>query len=206
MINCKNNKLYGLRIIHERSNKLFHVNIYFLVSSAAVLSYKGYHDEARQTREDHVLNIYRTHLGDNHPFTATLLNCVGNDYQSLGEIDTAEALFREALDTRRTYLGENHQETARSYHDLGKCLAKKKEYQEALKMLSTALEIQQWVGDIPHEEIITRQDILSIHEILGEAQEEETMQGQLQICERRVSKVGRHGSFNQRKVNDSDKQ
>ena len=126
-----------------------------------------------------MLEIYRTYLGHDHPFTATLLNCVGNDYQSLGKIDTAEARFREALDTRRKYLGENHQETARSYHDLGKCLAKKKKYEEALKMLSTALEIQQWVGDIPHEEIITRQDILSIREILPETQEVETMQGQL---------------------------
>ena len=151
---------------------------------AAVLSYKGHHDEARQTRQDHVLHIYKRCLGDDHPFTATLLNYVGNDYQSLGDMKKAEALFRQALNIRRRHLGESHQETARSYHDLGKCLAKKKDYQEALVMLRKALEIQQWVGDIPHEEFITSQEILSILEI-----QVKTMEEQLKALSRRVCKL-----------------
>ena len=156
---------------------------------AAVLSYKGEHDEARQTRQDHVLHIYKRCLGDDHPFTATLLNYVGNDYQSLGDMKKAEALFREALNIRRRHLGESHQETARSYHDLGKCLAKKKDYQEALVMLRKALEIQQWVGDIPHEEFITSQEILSILEIQDKGEEVKTMEEQLKACSRRVRKL-----------------
>ena len=112
-----------------------------------------------------------------------------NDYQSLGDMKKAEALFREALNIRRRHLGESHQETARSYYDLGKCLAKKKDYQEALVMLRKALEIQQWVGDIPHEEFITSQEILSILEIQGKGEEVKTMEEQLKACSRRVRKL-----------------
>ena len=155
----------------------------------AVLSYKGDHDEARQTREKHVLQIYKIYLGDDHPFTATLLNCVGNDYYSLGDIETAASRFRKALDIRRRLLGENHQETARSYHALGKCLAKKKDYQQALEMPRTALEIQKWVGDIPHEVFITSQEILSILEIQSNREQVKTMQEQLKACSRRVRKL-----------------
>ena len=56
-------------------------------------------------------------------------------------------------------------------------------------MLRIALEIQQWVDDIPHEEFITTQEIVSLLEIQSKTEEVKTMQEQLKACSRRVRKL-----------------
>ena len=40
------------------------------------LSLEGNHEEAINVREKETIEIYRKHLGDRHPFTATILNNV----------------------------------------------------------------------------------------------------------------------------------
>lgn len=67
-----------------------------------------------------VLPPYRNHLGD-HPYTASVLNSIGNYYEAIGDHENAIKYTEEALSMRITLLGE-HQETARSYYDLGVAL------------------------------------------------------------------------------------
>ena len=54
------------------------------------LSLEGNHEEAIKVREGETLEIYRKHLGDRHPFTATILNNLSNNYSALGEYDIAK--------------------------------------------------------------------------------------------------------------------
>ena len=63
------------------------------------LSLEGNHEEAIKVREGETLEIYRKHLGDRHPFTATMLNNLSNNYSALGE-------GREEFKDAKAYLRE----------------------------------------------------------------------------------------------------
>ena len=63
------------------------------------LSLEGNHEEAIKVREGETLEIYRKHLGDRHPFTATILNNLSNNYSALGE-------GREEFKDAKAYLRE----------------------------------------------------------------------------------------------------
>ena len=93
------------------------------------LSLEGEHQKAIDVREEQTLPIYREHLGD-HPFTATILNNLSNNYCALGKYDIAKQYSEEALKIRRELLKE-HYDTAKSLLDLGKVLKKKEEFEEA---------------------------------------------------------------------------
>ena len=54
-----------------------------------ILSLEENHEQAIKVREDQTLPIYKNTLGD-HPFTATILNSLSNNYYALGEYNTAE--------------------------------------------------------------------------------------------------------------------
>ena len=74
------------------------------------------HEEAIETRQ-RALAIYQRVLGD-HPFTATILNYIGNNYYALREYPQAIAHISQALEIRQIFLG-NHLDTAKSLFDLG---------------------------------------------------------------------------------------
>lgn len=75
------------------------------------------HVEALSLRE-RALSAYIDQL-DDHPFTGTLYNYLGNDSLALGNFDKAVEYFSKALIIRKNVLGFYHQETARTLHDLG---------------------------------------------------------------------------------------
>ena len=69
------------------------------------LSLEGNHEDAIKVREGETLEIYRKHLGDRHPFTATILNNLSNNYSALGEgreeFKDAKAYLRECESMQR---------------------------------------------------------------------------------------------------------
>jgi serine/threonine protein kinase/tetratricopeptide (TPR) repeat protein len=69
---------------------------------------------------------------------ATLLDQLGDLYRSLGFLDKAERLLKEALDLRQTHCGPEHEDTATSlyhvawlYHDRGKYADAERFYRQA---------------------------------------------------------------------------
>ena len=91
-----------------------HVEVFF---SLGVQSSLNKCMEALTLRE-RALSTYIDQL-DDHPFTGTLYNYLGNDSLALGNSDKAVEYFSKALIIRKNVLGFYHQETARSLHDLG---------------------------------------------------------------------------------------
>ena len=81
------------------------------------LSFEGLHKQAIVVREGQTLPIYREQLGD-HPFTATILNNLSNNYYALGKYGKANQYSRKALLMRRELL-QDHRDTAKSLFDLG---------------------------------------------------------------------------------------
>ena len=111
--------------------------IFFLVA----LSLENHHEQAVEIRENDVLPIYRERLGD-HPFTATILNNLSNNYRDLGRIEAAEQYVREALEIRLKLLGV-HRDTAKSLFDLGMVLKEKRDFQQAKTYLRRCKEMQE---------------------------------------------------------------
>ena len=109
------------------------------------LSLKGDHQEAIEVRESETLPVYREQLGD-HPFTATILNNLSNNYYALGQYDKAKQYSDEALRMREELL-KDHRDTAKSLFDLGMVQKERGELQEAKECLERSQTIQERVLD-----------------------------------------------------------
>ncbi|KAL9986236.1 hypothetical protein ACROYT_G000347 [Oculina patagonica] len=107
---------------------------------AVALSLDQEHRQAIEVREQQTIPIYREKLG-NHPFTATILNNLSNNYYALGEYDSAKQYSEEALKIRRELL-KDHYDTAKSLFDLGMVHKKKKEFREAKLYLEDCASMQ----------------------------------------------------------------
>ena len=99
-----------------------------LVHIVASLMLQRKHMAAIETRKDIVLPVYKSILGNDHPFVATTLSWIAKSYHELGEYDNAIKYATQALQIRETLLGR-HQETARSYFDVGVALSAKKDHE-----------------------------------------------------------------------------
>ncbi|XP_044163058.1 uncharacterized protein LOC122947653 [Acropora millepora] len=84
---------------------------------------------------------YRRILGT-HPFTASVLDYLGNAYQKYDCPQEAVKCKRESLEMRRFLLGEEHLDTARAYYGLGCSLGILGSIAEAMENLKKALQIQ----------------------------------------------------------------
>ena len=109
------------------------------------LSLEGDHQEAIAVRERQTLPIYRERLGD-HPFTATILNNLSNNYHALRQYDKAKQYSDEALSMRLELL-KDHRDTAKSLFDLGLVHKERGELQKAKECLEKSLTMQQRMLD-----------------------------------------------------------
>jgi len=109
------------------------------------LSLEGDHQEAINIREQRTLPIYREQLGD-HPFTATILNNLSNNYYALGQYDNAKQYSDGALRMRLELL-KDHRDTAKSLFDLGMVHKERGELQRAKECLERSQTIQEKVLD-----------------------------------------------------------
>ena len=96
---------------------------------SVALSLEQDYRQAVSIREKEVLPIYRERLGD-HPFTATILNNLSNNFSALREFDNAKQYVEDALRIRLELLGD-HLDTAKSLFDLGMIHKEKKEIKDA---------------------------------------------------------------------------
>ena len=122
-------------------SKLFDCKSIFLVAQ----SLEGEHQEAINVRVQRTLPIYREQLGD-HPFTATILNKLSNNYYALSEYDKAKQYSEEALKMRLDLL-KDHCDTAKSLFDLGMVHKEREEFQEAKDCFEKSEKIQVKVLD-----------------------------------------------------------
>ena len=109
------------------------------------LSLEGEHQEAIAIREQQTLPIYREQLGD-HPFTATILNNLSNNYYALRKYDKAKEYSDDALRMRLDLL-KDHRDTAKSLFDLGMVHKERGELQQAKEYFERCETIQEKVLD-----------------------------------------------------------
>ena len=109
------------------------------------LSLEGNHRQAVEIRREQVLPIYRERLGD-HPFTATILNNLSNNFHALKEFDNAQQYAGEALKIRLELLND-HMDTAKSLFDLGMVHKEKNEWGNAKDYLEQCKKMQETVLD-----------------------------------------------------------
>ena len=110
-----------------------------------ILSLEGNHEQAIKVRERKTLPIYRRTLGE-HPFTATILNNLSNNYFAQGEYNTAELYSKDALEIRLELL-KDHRDTAKSLFDLAMVHKMKKEFKPAEEYLERCEAMQKKILD-----------------------------------------------------------
>lgn len=110
-----------------------------------ILSLEEKHQDAIEVREQQTLPIYRETLGS-HPFSATILNNLSNNYCALGEYDIAKQYLKEALEIRQELL-KDHRDTAKSLFDFGMAHKKKEEFEQAKYYLEKCADMQRKILD-----------------------------------------------------------
>ena len=124
---------------------LYKFNDETVIPSVVVLSLKGNHEQAIKVREEQTLPIYEKTLSD-HPFTATILNSLSNNYYALGKYNVAEQYSKKALKIRLELL-KDHRDTAKSLFDLAMVHKMKEEFGPAKDCLERCEAMQKKILD-----------------------------------------------------------
>ncbi|PFX11669.1 uncharacterized protein LOC111319393 [Stylophora pistillata] len=136
---------------------------------AVILSLEKEHRQAIEVREKQTLPIYKTRLGD-HPFRATILNSLSNNYHALGEYDNAKKYAKQALDIRKELL-KDHRDTAKSLFDLGKAHKMTEEFEQARYYLKECEAMQKKILDESNDDLTsTRKELEDVKRRLAEAE------------------------------------
>ena len=115
-----------------------------VLSLGAAHQQEGAHEllrEAINIRENKTLSIYQRELGMRHPFTATILNSLSNNYYALHDLENAKRYAEDALKIRLELLRE-HIDTAKSLFDLAMVHKEKGEFKEAKAYLEECEAMQ----------------------------------------------------------------
>ena len=116
-----------------------------MISLLVILSLEENHEQAIKVREEQTLPIYEKTLGD-HPFTATILNSLSNNYYALGEYNVVQRYSKEALEIRLKLL-KDHRDTAKSLFDLAMVHKMKEEFKLAKDCLEKCEAMQKKISD-----------------------------------------------------------
>lgn len=147
-------------------------------------TFKGQHEEAMQTRLHCTLTVYNEVLGD-HPFTATILNNMGNNYYALEKYSQAITVIERAFDMRERLLGD-HQDTAKSLFDLGVAYKAQGDLEKARQNMQRAASMQEQVLDTPEELIKVYQELTKVLKELGREDEAKNEMEKLNKCEKEI--------------------
>jgi tetratricopeptide (TPR) repeat protein/CHAT domain-containing protein len=110
------------------------------------------------------LELAHTHLGEDHPDTATSLNNLALQYRSLGDHAAALPLYQRALAIREQVLGDTHPDTALSLSNLAGLYTSMGAHAAALPLYQRALAIYEEVLGSDHPDtvvVLTNLKILS---------------------------------------------
>ena len=116
-----------------------------MIPLLVILSLEGNHEQAIKVREEQTLPIYQETL-DKHPFTATILNSLSNNYYALGNYKAAERYSKKALKIRRELL-KDHLDTAESFFDLAMVYIRKGQFVTAKDCLTKCEAMQKKILD-----------------------------------------------------------
>jgi CHAT domain-containing protein len=95
------------------------------------------------------VEILRAALGEAHPLFAHSLNNLGDLYHSMGDYESAEPLFRQAVEILRVALGEGHPDYAAGISNLAGVLTATDRATKALPLLEQAAAIDdRMIGQI----------------------------------------------------------
>ncbi|XP_068740177.1 uncharacterized protein [Montipora capricornis] len=110
---------------------------------------------------------YRRLLGT-HPFTASVLDYLGNAYLKLSCPQEAVVCKKESLQMRCSLLGEDHLDTARAYYGLGCALGVLGSTEEALRNLRKAYGVQTRFHASRQDIEKTKSELDSLQEVVRE--------------------------------------
>ena len=136
---------------YKECNQLTTLKLSFLVaiSLEAAQQQEGAHELQQQAiniRERQTLPIYRRELGEHHPFTATILDSLSENYHALGDLKSAKRYAREGLQIRQEVL-KDHMDTAKSLFDVAMVYKAMEEFPEAKNHLEKCEAMQRKVLD-----------------------------------------------------------
>ncbi|KAF8336046.1 hypothetical protein F5887DRAFT_1079019 [Amanita rubescens] len=82
----------------------------------------------------HVVNVFKTKLGSDHPDTLTSMSNLASTYWSQGRWDEAEKFEVDVMNTRKTRLGSDHPDTLTSMSNLASTYKNQGRWDDAVKL------------------------------------------------------------------------
>ncbi|KAG8710408.1 hypothetical protein FRC08_017208 [Ceratobasidium sp. 394] len=115
-------------------------------SNNAAMFAKVYYHMGRWSAESlmelQVLNARRQALGEEHPYTLSIMHDLACTYQKQGRYDQAEALHVQALDARKRMLGDEHLDTMSALDSLALTYRSQGRFQRAERFHSQVLKVR----------------------------------------------------------------
>ena len=112
-----------------------------------ILRERGVYDRARNTLEQALLDARAYYGHASHPRVSDTLHELGRLNQVVGELDTAQRYYQEALVEAENVLGREHRSVALSYQMLGDVLCGLHQPDEAREKICRAIEIYRSLGE-----------------------------------------------------------
>jgi hypothetical protein len=142
-----------LKICYEKASDMFGechiITVNCLSTIARAFSEQGMYDEAMPWLVDTIGRSQRA-LGDEHPFCYKLIERLGDMHQQLGNLGSAEAIFRDVVKGRKTSLGLNHGHTSTAVQKLEDVLIQQDKQAERARLVRDLdeehkrLQFQHW--------------------------------------------------------------
>ena len=115
------------------------------------------------------VEIYRSVLGERHPYYVGVLSNLAVYYSSLGDYAKAVEVGTQAMEIRRSVLGERHPDYATSLNNLALNYSRLGDYSKAVEYGTQAMEILRSVLGEQHPDYATTlHNLVSYHFYLGD--------------------------------------
>ena len=121
---------------------------------------------------DRALETVDERFPDQPLVRAAILSTIGQTLWRLGELDTAETILRDALDTQTARLGPDHPDTLSTVTRLASALRAQGELDEALPLFERAYERRiETVGPLHTDTLSSQQNVAGIYREVGRTDE-----------------------------------
>jgi tetratricopeptide (TPR) repeat protein len=135
ILKCKRyaDAIENLKICYKTASEMYGrchiITVNCMATIARARSELDMYDDAVLGLQD-ALKRAQWALGVEHPFCYTLIERLGDIYQKLGKVTTAEETFREVVEGRKKSLGVDHTHTLLAMHKLTEVRKAREEWEE----------------------------------------------------------------------------
>ncbi|KAK2812978.1 hypothetical protein FQN50_000999 [Emmonsiellopsis sp. PD_5] len=148
-----------------------HAKVYLVRKTAVFLNRRARDNHAHELLLEAV-PLAKKVLGEEHPDTLFIVDCLVEVYFNQGRLGKAEELGTQVVESRKKVLGPEHQDTLQTMETLARIWANQQKFKEARKLATQVLDMQKRIIGPEHEDTLKSMRTLArISDLQGQLDE-----------------------------------